>query len=218
MFVSIKKDHPGQAYKVMNALWGQGQMMFAKILVIVDADVDVQDPQRAWWEALNHIDPQRDILFSKGPADVLDHAAQLPCLHSKMGIDGTKKLPGEGFERPGRSASRWTPRWSGRPWPGSRPGAWSPRRSRRHGPESGGRLKDFGDLVKFSHTIFLFPFALSALLLATREHPLTVGIFFWVVVALVAARSAAMIMNRIADRRYDALNPRTAMRPWSPAG
>ncbi|BEQ14480.1 4-hydroxybenzoate octaprenyltransferase [Desulfoferula mesophila] len=77
----------------------------------------------------------------------------------------------------------------------------------------GGRLKDFGDLVKFSHTIFLFPFALSALLLATREHPLTVGIFFWVVVALVAARSAAMIMNRIADRRYDALNPRTAMRP-----
>ncbi|MBV1750890.1 MAG: UbiD family decarboxylase, partial [Desulfarculus sp.] len=100
VFVSIKKEHPGQAYKVMNALWGQGQMMFAKILVIVDADVDVQNPQRAWWEALNHIDPQRDILFSKGPADALDHAAQLPCLHSKMGIDGTKKLKGEGFDRP----------------------------------------------------------------------------------------------------------------------
>lgn len=77
----------------------------------------------------------------------------------------------------------------------------------------GGRLKDFGDLVKFSHTIFLFPFALSALLLATQVSPLTVGVVFWVVVALVAARSAAMIMNRIADRRYDALNPRTAMRP-----
>lgn len=77
----------------------------------------------------------------------------------------------------------------------------------------GGRLKDFADLVKFSHTIFLFPFALSALLLATQVSPLTVGKVFWVVVALVAARSAAMIMNRIADRRFDALNPRTATRP-----
>ncbi|MCF8098426.1 MAG: putative 4-hydroxybenzoate polyprenyltransferase [Desulfarculaceae bacterium] len=77
----------------------------------------------------------------------------------------------------------------------------------------GGRLKDFGDLVKFSHTIFLFPFALSALLLATQVSPLTVGKVFWVVVALVAARSAAMIMNRIADRGFDALNPRTANRP-----
>ncbi|MCB2192209.1 MAG: putative 4-hydroxybenzoate polyprenyltransferase [Deltaproteobacteria bacterium] len=77
----------------------------------------------------------------------------------------------------------------------------------------GGRLRDFGDLVKFSHTIFLFPFALSALLLATQVSPLTVGKVLWVVVALVAARSAAMIMNRIADRRIDALNPRTATRP-----
>ena len=75
------------------------------------------------------------------------------------------------------------------------------------------RLKDFGDLVKFSHTIFLFPFALSALLLATQVSPLTVGKVFWVVAALVAARSAAMIMNRIADRRIDAMNPRTAARP-----
>ncbi|MBU1274220.1 MAG: putative 4-hydroxybenzoate polyprenyltransferase [Proteobacteria bacterium] len=76
-----------------------------------------------------------------------------------------------------------------------------------------GRLRGFGELVKFSHTIFLFPFALSALLLATQVRPLTVGKVFWVVVALVAARSAAMIMNRIADRDFDALNPRTAMRP-----
>ena len=100
VFVSIKKEYPGQAYKVMNALWGQGQMMFAKVLVIVDEHVNVQDPQEAWWEALNHIDPQRDILFTRGPADALDHAAQLPWLHSKMGIDGTKKLPDEGFTRP----------------------------------------------------------------------------------------------------------------------
>jgi 4-hydroxy-3-polyprenylbenzoate decarboxylase len=99
VFVAIDKQHPGQAYKVMNALWGQGQMMFAKVIVVVDADVDVHNPQRAWWEALNHIDPQRDVLFTRGPADALDHAAQQPFLHSKMGIDGTTKLKGEGFER-----------------------------------------------------------------------------------------------------------------------
>lgn len=75
------------------------------------------------------------------------------------------------------------------------------------------RVRDFGELVKFSHTIFLFPFALSALVLAHAERPLTVATVFWIVVALVAARSAAMIMNRIADQRYDALNPRTASRP-----
>ena len=71
VFVAIDKQHPGQAYKVMNALWGQGQMMFAKVIVVVDGDVDVQNPQRAWWEALNHIDPQRDVLFTRGPADAL---------------------------------------------------------------------------------------------------------------------------------------------------
>jgi len=75
------------------------------------------------------------------------------------------------------------------------------------------RLRDFGELVKFSHTVFLFPFALSALILAASASPVTFGKVFWVVVALVAARSAAMIMNRIADRRWDALNPRTAGRP-----
>ncbi|MCF8032881.1 MAG: putative 4-hydroxybenzoate polyprenyltransferase [Desulfarculaceae bacterium] len=76
-----------------------------------------------------------------------------------------------------------------------------------------GRLRDFAELVKFSHTLFLFPFALSALVLAAQQRPVTFGLVFWVVVALVAARSAAMIMNRIADRRWDALNPRTATRP-----
>ncbi|MFH1034555.1 MAG: 4-hydroxybenzoate octaprenyltransferase [Pseudomonadota bacterium] len=75
-----------------------------------------------------------------------------------------------------------------------------------------GRLKDFGALVKFSHTIFLFPFALSAVILAHGVRPLTWGVLFWVVVALVSARSAAMVMNRIADQDYDAQNPRTNQR------
>jgi len=100
VFVSIKKQYPGHAFKVMNALWGQGQMMFAKVIVIVDAEVNVQNEKEVWWETLNHIDPQRDIIFTKGPADTLDHAARLPHLHSKMGIDGTKKWYDEGFNRP----------------------------------------------------------------------------------------------------------------------
>jgi 4-hydroxy-3-polyprenylbenzoate decarboxylase len=100
VFVSINKTYPGQAYKVINALWGQGQMMFAKLIVVVDAAVDVQNPREAWWEALNNIDPARDVVFSKGPADALDHAAQMPWLHSKMGMDATRKLPEEGFHRP----------------------------------------------------------------------------------------------------------------------
>jgi 4-hydroxybenzoate polyprenyltransferase len=75
------------------------------------------------------------------------------------------------------------------------------------------RIRDFGELVKFSHTIFLFPFALSAVVLANQTAPVRFSALFWIVVALVAARSAAMIMNRIADKNYDALNPRTAGRP-----
>jgi 4-hydroxybenzoate polyprenyltransferase len=74
------------------------------------------------------------------------------------------------------------------------------------------RVGDFAGLVRFSHTLFLFPFALGAVLLANRVNPVTPWVVWWIVVALVAARSAAMIMNRIADRRFDAQNPRTATR------
>lgn len=84
----------------MHSLWGQGLMMLAKVLVVVDEDVDVQNTAEAWWAALNNIDPQRDTIFTPGPADALDHASRLPCLGSKMGIDGTRKLPAEGFTRP----------------------------------------------------------------------------------------------------------------------
>lgn len=100
VFVSIRKRYPGQAFKVMHSLWGQGLMMLAKVLVIVDDDIDVRNPQQAWWAALNNIDPQRDTLFTPGPADALDHASRLPHFGSKMGLDGTRKLPEEGFTRP----------------------------------------------------------------------------------------------------------------------
>jgi 4-hydroxy-3-polyprenylbenzoate decarboxylase len=99
VFVSIKKEFPGQAYKVMNAMWGQGLMSLAKVLVVVDHWVDVQDAATAWWVALNNIDPERDVRFTMGPVDVLDHASRAFTYGSKMGIDGTKKFPEEGFAR-----------------------------------------------------------------------------------------------------------------------
>ncbi|MEP6573915.1 MAG: menaquinone biosynthesis decarboxylase [Gemmatimonadota bacterium] len=99
VFVSIDKQYPGQAYKVMNALWGQGLMSLAKVLVIVDKGVNVQDADEAWWVALNNIDPERDVRFSMGPADVLDHSSRGFTYGSKMGIDATRKWKEEGFTR-----------------------------------------------------------------------------------------------------------------------
>jgi 4-hydroxy-3-polyprenylbenzoate decarboxylase len=99
VFVSIRKEYPGQAYKVMNALWGQGLMSLAKMLVVVDEWVNVRSPQEAWWVALNNIDPERDTRFTMGPMDVLDHSSRAFTYGSKMGIDATRKLPEEGFTR-----------------------------------------------------------------------------------------------------------------------
>jgi len=99
VFVSIDKQYPGQAYKVMNGLWGQGLMSLAKVIVVFDRDVNVRDPQEAWWVALNHIDPERDVRFSMGPIDVLDHSSRGFTFGSKMGIDATRKWKEEGFTR-----------------------------------------------------------------------------------------------------------------------
>lgn len=101
--VKIRKQYPGHAQKVMNALWGLGQMMFTKIIVVVDEWVDVQNLSEVLWVVANNIDPQRDTLFSMGPIDVLDHASRSMGYGSKMGIDATRKLPEEGFTR------RWPP-------------------------------------------------------------------------------------------------------------
>ncbi len=99
VFVSIDKQYPGQAHKVMNALWGAGLMSLAKVIVVLDKDVNVQDADEAWWVALNNIDPERDVRFSRGPVDVLDHASQHFSFGSKMGIDATRKWKDEGFTR-----------------------------------------------------------------------------------------------------------------------
>ena len=100
MIVSIKKSYPGQARKVMNAIWSLGQAMFTKCIVVVDHDVDVQDLADVTLKVLNHIDPERDIQFTLGPVDSLDHASRLPNYGSKMGIDATRKWESEGFTRP----------------------------------------------------------------------------------------------------------------------
>ena len=100
MLVSIRKSYPGHARKVMSAIWGLGQAMFTKCIVVVDHDVDVQDHSNLAFRALNNIDPERDMQFTFGPIDSLDHSSRLPNYGSKVGIDATKKWPEEGFHRP----------------------------------------------------------------------------------------------------------------------
>jgi 4-hydroxy-3-polyprenylbenzoate decarboxylase len=99
MLVSIRKSYPGQARKVMNAIWSLGQAMFTKCIVVVDEDVDVQNIGDVTLKVFNNIDPERDIQFTLGPVDSLDHASRLADYGSKMGIDATRKWSTEGFTR-----------------------------------------------------------------------------------------------------------------------
>lgn len=99
VFVSIKKTYPMQAYKIMHGLWGMGQMMFTKYIIVVDADVNVHNTSEVLFRLCANTDPQRDSIFTRGPADVLDHATSEVAMGTKLGIDATRKLPGEGFKR-----------------------------------------------------------------------------------------------------------------------
>jgi 4-hydroxy-3-polyprenylbenzoate decarboxylase len=100
MIVSIRKSYAGHARKVMNGIWAMGQAMFTKCIVVVDEDCDVQDVAEVVLRVTNNIDPERDIQFTLGPVDSLDHASRLPNYGSKMGIDATRKWAAEGFMRP----------------------------------------------------------------------------------------------------------------------
>jgi 4-hydroxy-3-polyprenylbenzoate decarboxylase len=97
--VAIDKQYPGQAKKVMCAIWGMGQMMFTKMVIVVDSHVNVHDMSEVWWRVYNNVDPKRDFMFVDGPLEVLDHASSYPAYGSKVGIDATKKWPGEGYSR-----------------------------------------------------------------------------------------------------------------------
>lgn len=86
--IQIKKSYIGQAYSVMNALWGAGQMMFNKIMIVVDENVNPHNSTEIL-KSISKIDINRDILFTRGPADVLDHSGRQFALSGKIGIDAT---------------------------------------------------------------------------------------------------------------------------------
>jgi len=97
--VAINKRYPGHAQKVMHALWGMGQMMFTKILIVVEDNVNLQDMSEVLFVMGNHVDPERDVTIVRGPVDSLNHAAPMPDYGTKMGIDATRKWKSEGFQR-----------------------------------------------------------------------------------------------------------------------
>ncbi len=99
-FVAIKKRWPQQARKVMNAVWSMGQMMFSKIIVVVDEHVNVHNYDEVWFHVGANVHPGRDVVFNQGPTDILDHAAPVCGVGHKMGIDATRKFPEEGHPRP----------------------------------------------------------------------------------------------------------------------
>ena len=98
-FLSIDKRYPGHAFKVMQAIWGLGQMMFTKMIFVFDKEVDVQNTAEVLFYLGNNVDPARDTISVKGPVDALDHASDMPQLGTKMGIDCTKNWAGEGYKR-----------------------------------------------------------------------------------------------------------------------
>jgi len=99
VIVAIRKEYPGQARKVASALWGMGQLMFSKYIVIVEDDVNVQNCSEVAWKAFCNVDPERDIFLVRGPLDVLDHSAPMPLYGAKAGIDATRTLKEEGHSR-----------------------------------------------------------------------------------------------------------------------
>jgi len=100
VFVSIDKRYPGQAYKVMDSLWGLGQMSATKVIAVFDRDVNVHDLQEVLFHMGSNIDPLRDVVLKKGPMDILDHASLEEGFGGKMGIDATRKMKEEGLTRP----------------------------------------------------------------------------------------------------------------------
>jgi 4-hydroxy-3-polyprenylbenzoate decarboxylase len=100
VIVSMRKEYPGHAQKVMSAIWGTGQIMFSKCVVVVDEDIDPHDMNEVLFRVTSNVDPRRDLLFTDGPLDVLDHSSDRFAFGSKVGIDATRKdKPFDGFKR-----------------------------------------------------------------------------------------------------------------------
>ncbi len=94
--VSIRKQFPGHARKVMSAIWGLGMLSLTKCVVVVDAHVDVHDYEQVFFYAGANVDPKRDVVLGEGPLDHLDHAPERQFVGGKLGIDATAKWPEEG--------------------------------------------------------------------------------------------------------------------------
>jgi 4-hydroxy-3-polyprenylbenzoate decarboxylase len=100
VIVKIKKRYPGHGKKVIHTIWGTGMLMLSKFVIVCDEDVDIHDYSEVTWKVMNHVDPQRDVIITDGPLDILDHSCPQIAFGGKMGIDATRKGPGEGFLRP----------------------------------------------------------------------------------------------------------------------
>ena len=195
-------------------------MSLAKVLVVVDKEVNVRDPQEAWWVALNNIDPERDARFTMGPIDVLDHSSRAFTYGSKMGIDATRKWPEEGFTRDwpaviemddatqARVDAMWPTLGLGRDADDDRSAPPGDAKARRSGGAS--LLVRYANFVKLPHTVFALPFALVGVMLASYRAPRHVAGVRLDRARVHRARFAAMGFNRIVDRDIDARNPRTA--------
>jgi 4-hydroxy-3-polyprenylbenzoate decarboxylase len=100
VIVKIKKRYPGHGKKVIHTIWGTGMLMLSKFVIVCDEDVNIHDYSEVTWKVMNHVDPQRDVVITDGPLDILDHSSPQIGFGGKMGIDATRKVPGEGFLRP----------------------------------------------------------------------------------------------------------------------
>ena len=108
VFASIHKTFAQQARKVLHALWSLPKIATAKMLVLVDEDVDVRDENAVWASVAAHADPSRDLVLWDGPADPLDHATAIRGVGRKLGIDATRKWPGERGSSQSAQPLRWT--------------------------------------------------------------------------------------------------------------
>lgn len=100
VIVKIRKRYPGHGKKTIHTIWGTGMLMLSKFVIVCDEDVNIHDYSEVTWKVMNHVDPQRDVVISDGPLDILDHSCPQIGFGGKMGIDATRKGPGEGFHRP----------------------------------------------------------------------------------------------------------------------
>jgi len=100
VIVKIKKRYPGHGKKVLHTIWGTGMLMLSKFVIVCDEDVNIHDYSEVTWKVMNHVDPQRDVIITDGPLDILDHSCPQIGFGGKMGIDATRKGLGEGFLRP----------------------------------------------------------------------------------------------------------------------